>query len=145
MDVYVSTVIQKPIDEVWAKIRDFNGLAGWMAGILACEIEGGRASDAVGAVRRMTIPNGGQVREQLLALSDVEHSLTYAVLEGPLPVASLVATMTLKPITTEAGATFGEWTARFVAHEGKEQAARELLGKVFGAGWRGLKKSLGAG
>ena len=30
---YASTVIEAPAEDVWARIRDFNGLATWHAGL----------------------------------------------------------------------------------------------------------------
>ena len=39
---YASTVIAAPADEVWARIRDFNGLSVWHGGMVAeSEIEEG--------------------------------------------------------------------------------------------------------
>jgi uncharacterized protein YndB with AHSA1/START domain len=140
--VYVSTVIAAPIDRVWQIVRDFNGLSGWMPGIEASEIEDGRAATSVGAVRRMALGRGGgQARERLEALSDSDHAIAYSLIAGPLPIDRLVATIRLRPVT-DADATFGEWTADFDAAAGKEAEAQALLAKVFGAGWRGLKKRL---
>ncbi len=46
---YASTVIGASPDEVWAHIRDFNGLATWHSGLVAqSEIEDGKAGDQVG-------------------------------------------------------------------------------------------------
>ena len=56
---YASTVINAPADEVWARIRDFNGLATWARrGVAKSEIEEGRRGDQVGGVRSFTLGNG---------------------------------------------------------------------------------------
>ena len=39
--VYVSTVIDAPADQVWAQIRDFNGLPKWTPFVAESRIEGG--------------------------------------------------------------------------------------------------------
>lgn len=141
--VYTSTVIAAPIDRVWELVRDFNGLPGWMPGIEASEIEGGVAASTTGAVRRMTLGRGaGEARERLDALSETDRSITYSLIKGPLPIDGLVATIQLRPVT-DGNATFGEWRAEVAPRAGKEAEATELIGKVFGAGWRGLKKKLG--
>ena len=56
--------------------------------------------------------DGGNIREQLLALSDVDHVCTYSILESPLPFTNYVATLRLTPVTM-AEATFAEWEASF--------------------------------
>jgi len=49
---YASTVIKASPDEVWARVRDFNGLATWHGGLCShSEIEDGKSGDQVGASR----------------------------------------------------------------------------------------------
>ena len=51
---YASTVIDAPAADVWARIRDFNGLATWHGGLVATsEIEDGKAGDQVGSIREL--------------------------------------------------------------------------------------------
>ena len=38
--VHVSSVIDAPIEKVWARIRDFNGLPSWHPRMIESEIEG---------------------------------------------------------------------------------------------------------
>ena len=53
---YASTVISASPDEVWAHIRDFNGLAKWHSGLVSqSEIEDGKAGDQVGGIRSFTL------------------------------------------------------------------------------------------
>ena len=118
---YRSTVIDAPVQRVWAMIRDFNALPSWHPAIAKSEIEGGRASDAVGCVRSFLMKDGGHLREQLLALSDVDHYFTYNILVSPMPVNDYVATFRLTPITV-GNRTFAEWWADFNVTSGTEQA-----------------------
>ena len=72
---YASTVIKASPDEVWARVRDFNGLATWHSGLVsASEIEDGKAGDQVGSIRSFTLTDGTHIREQLLAHSDLDRS-----------------------------------------------------------------------
>ena len=74
---YASTVINASAEDVWARIRDFNGLATWHGGLVATsEIEDGRAGDQVGGIRSFTLTDGTHLREKLLAHSDLERSYT---------------------------------------------------------------------
>ncbi len=106
---YASTVIGAPADEVWARIRDFNGLATWHSGLVAqSEIEDGKAGDQVGGVRSFTLTDGTHIREQLLAHSDLERSYTYNFEKTPFDVDNYCATIRVTPVT-DGGGSFVEW------------------------------------
>src|SRR5690349_926168 len=107
-----STVIDAPVDEVWRVLRDFNGHERWHPAIAASAIEHGEPVDVVGAVRHFRLADGGELGEQLLSLSDEKHSLTYCLLEAPLPLMGYVASIRLKPVTDE-NRTFWEWQSEF--------------------------------
>ena len=65
--VTVSSVIDAPIEKVWARIRDFNGLPSWHPRMVKSEIEDGRAADEIGCVRRFELVSGATLREKLTA------------------------------------------------------------------------------
>jgi len=111
---YASTVIDAPADEVWAVVRDFNGLGTWNAKFIpACEIEDGKAGDQVGAVRSFTLANGEHLREQLLAHSDRERFYTYDFLKHPFEgVENYVSTIHVVPVT-DTNQAFVEWSVTF--------------------------------
>ena len=70
-----STIIDAPVDEVWrdpARLQRPRPLAS--GDRRRAQIEGGEPVDAVGAVRRFRLADGGELREQLLALSDNDRS-----------------------------------------------------------------------
>lgn len=69
-------------DELWQLVRDFNGLAGWHPAIESSEIEGGGSAGSAGRVRRLTLGDGGVVRERLVALDDTDRSYTYDILDS---------------------------------------------------------------
>ncbi|HYZ22591.1 MAG TPA: SRPBCC family protein, partial [Rhodopila sp.] len=81
--IYVSDVIDAPIGRVWALLRDFNGLPTYHPSLFPrSEIEGGKPADAVGCVRSFYAADGGHLREELLSLSDRDHSCAYRILES---------------------------------------------------------------
>jgi len=139
---YASAVIDAPIETVWKIVRDFNGLATWHPAIASSEIEEGRGSAEVGCVRSFYLQDGAHVREQLLALSDSEHSLSYSFVKPAFPVTNYVAGIRLLPIT-DGNRTFVEWTAVF--DEAPEDAGKyvEIISAhVFAAGWSALQAKL---
>ena len=51
VNVYVSSVIDASADNVWARVRDFNGLPQWHPLIADCRIENNQPADRVGCIR----------------------------------------------------------------------------------------------
>jgi hypothetical protein len=137
--VFTSSVIHAPIDKVWAKIRDFNALPAWHPAIAESQIENGEASDKVGCVRNFSLKDGGNIREQLLTLSDVAYTCAYSILESPMPVENYVATLRLVKIT-DGDRTYIEWSAEFnTPPETEEETVAFVGGGVFQGGFDALK------
>ncbi len=142
--VYVSAIINLPVDKVWAYARDFNGHAEWHPVIAESHIEGGKPSDQVGVVRNFKLSDGGQLREQLLSFSDHNHSFTYNIIVSPLPLKNYIATFSCKTIT-EGNKTFVEWEANFDTLPEHEADLEQRVGRnTFAAGIEALAKKLGA-
>jgi Polyketide cyclase / dehydrase and lipid transport len=138
--VYVSSVIDAPAGRVWAAIRDFNGLPQWHPAIRDSRIEGNLPADRVGCIRSFNLKEGGNIREQLVALSDFDYSCTYMILESPMGVSNYVATLKLTPIT-DGDRSFAEWTAEFDCAPGRESELARLVGNgVFQGGFDALKQ-----
>ena len=139
--VYVSAVIDAPVEKVWAKVRDFNNLPQWHPRFSRSHIEGGKASDQIGCVRNFDIAgDGGTIRERLLALSDQEHYFKYTILDSPLPVKGYVAQLTLYPITI-GNQTLGLWTAEFQVSGGNEASVVDAVGNgTFGKAFEVLNE-----
>ena len=141
--VYVSSVIDATIARVWAHIRDFNALPRWVPVVVDSRIEGGLPADQVGCIRNFNLNDGGNLREQLLALSDHDHSFTYSILASPMGVENYVAVLKLTRIT-DGDRTFAEWWAEFDCAPGREQELEDDIGNnVFQAAFDNLKKLLG--
>jgi uncharacterized protein YndB with AHSA1/START domain len=141
--VFVSTVINAPIERVWRCVGDFNALPAWMPGMKDSVIEPGKGDKDVGAVRSLTMAGTkDKLRERLEALSPEEFLISYSVLEGPLPVRNIRTSMRLRPITDVFG-TLAEWSSEFEADQGKDEEGVQFMGRVFHAGFRALKRHLG--
>ena len=140
--IYVSSIINAPIEKVWPKVRDFNSLPDWHPFIEKSRIEDGHASDKLGCIRNFDLKDdGGNIREQLLTLSDEDHQCTYSILESPMPVSNDVATINLHPVTTR-DVTFATWTADFDVPEDEKEATVALVTDVFQSGFGSLNESL---
>mgnify|MGYP001032307109 CR=1 FL=1 len=93
VQVYASSVIDASADNVWSRIRAFNGLPQWHPAIADSRIENGQPADRVGCIRHFHLRDGGMIREKLLALSDYDYSCSYEILESPMGVTNYVATL----------------------------------------------------
>ena len=142
-EVYRSAVLNAPIAEIWDILRDFNGHESWHPAVAASRIEEGSPGDRIGAVRDFRLADGARIREQLLALSDIETSFTYCILEAPVPLRNYVATVRLRRATLE-NACLWEWRARFdpPAAE-KERLSRFIAQDIFEAGFQSVRSRLG--
>jgi hypothetical protein len=108
------------------------------------EIEDGLSADTIGAVRKLAVPVNEIARERLLGLSDHDHSLTYSLLEVPMPVTDYVATIRLREIT-DGDRTFAEWSSTFNAPAEHAEAVLAGIGEsTYEAGFAGIRELLGA-
>jgi len=140
-----STVIDAPIDRVWAVLRDFNSHDRWHDVVAESRIEGDERSDQVGCVRSFTLNDGNRIREQLIALSDSEHKSTYCIVEATVPLQRYVATVTLKPVT-DGDRTFWHWESTVATPPGRERELREMVARdVYEAGFANLRRHLREG
>lgn len=140
-----STIIDAPIERVWAVLRDFNSHDQWHDVVDQSRIEGGERSDQVGCVRSFTLKDGNRIREQLLTLSDTEHKSTYCIVEATVPLQRYVATVTLKPVT-DGDRTFWHWESTFATPPGRERELRDMVAQgVYEAGFENLRRHLRGG
>lgn len=139
--VYISDVIDAPIEKVWDVMRDFNDMPSYHPGIKASIIEGQRPSDQIGCVRRLTLGEGF-VRERLLCLDDGNYAFTYEIIEGSLPVRGYVAGVRLHRVT-EGNRTFAEWWADFeVVGVDRDMMIAHIGNNVFAAGFKAVAAKL---
>ncbi|WP_417273754.1 SRPBCC family protein [Celeribacter halophilus] len=140
---YASTIIAVPVDKVWERVRNFNGLPDWHPAATDSRIEEGHNAGEVGCVRNFALNEGSaRVRETLLSISNPERCLSYDMLpDGPLPFVNYVSTMKFSAIT-DRGETFAEWWAEFEAGDGDtERWHRFVEDEVFLGGFRSLEAS----
>jgi NADPH:quinone reductase-like Zn-dependent oxidoreductase/uncharacterized protein YndB with AHSA1/START domain len=140
-----STVIDAPVERVWAVLRDFNSHDQWHDIVAQSRIEAGQASSQVGCVRAFTLKDGHFIREQLLTLDDAQHKFTYCIVEATVPLERYVSTVTLKPVT-DGRRTFWHWESTFASPSGRENELRDMVAKgVYEAGFENLRRYLERG
>jgi uncharacterized protein YndB with AHSA1/START domain len=91
----MSGSVEKSVDlpasagEVWAIVGDFNGLPRWNAGVERSDLGNG------GQRRTLTLKAGGSVVEDLVHRDDRGRSISYSIVEGPIPVRHHKATLSV--------------------------------------------------
>ncbi|RTL69484.1 MAG: SRPBCC family protein [Pseudonocardiaceae bacterium] len=141
---YASGVVAASAVDVWARIRDFNGIADWHPGIQTCELTTGDSGVEVGAVRKLGLGGDAVVSERLVALDDDARTYTYTFTDsGPFAVRRYVSTIRVAPVT-DTGQAFVEWWAEFDADAADEAQLNETYARgVYGGGIKALQEHFG--
>lgn len=129
--VHVETIIKSPLLQLWPIVRDFNSLPSWHPAVIESVLE--NKVQRVGCIRRYKRKDGLTLRERLVALDDAKHSLSYTLLDAPIPVSDYLATLRLSAIR-HMNATHVEWLAWFNCAPDVEAALHESITGVFRAG-----------
>ncbi len=138
-----SAIIDAPVDQVWALLRDFNGHDHWHPAVVTSHIRGAGPSDQVGAIRDFRLATGERLSEQLLKLSDSKRSFSYAIVKSEVPLLNYVAHLELKPVTT-GNRTFWRWWSQFDTPPGREaELTSVVVDGVYRAGFEGMRAFLG--
>lgn len=142
VEVRRSTIVDAPIEQVWAILRDFNGHDSWHPAIAKSQIEDGAPSDMIGAVRDFQLADGSRIREQLLSLSDQSRTFEYCIIESPLPLMGYVARVRLLPVT-DGDQTFWEWGSTFQVPQARVKALENrVAADIYESGFRAIKQLL---
>jgi hypothetical protein len=114
--VYDSAVLDAPIEEVWPIIRDMMQLLPLVfgKGVEDCRwIEGGSAEKIPSRFQFTLQPTGDTPLEEVCGRSETDHSVTYRMLGKAIGITGYIATYQLRPITSEPGKCFLDWTREF--------------------------------
>lgn len=137
--------INAPADVVWAKVSNFGDLGAWHPAVAKTEIlEGTNNQD--GAVRLLTLQDGGTVKEKLIAYDPSKNTYSYQILEGVLPVSGYASTIQVLPVTEKTSKV--TWSSNFKrkdlsSHPAKgqdDESAVNTITAVYKAGLDNLKK-----
>jgi hypothetical protein len=137
-----STIVDVPTDAVWNVLRDFNGHDRWHPAVATSTIERAHPADKIGCVRHFKLKDGSELREQLLALSDLEQTFTYCLLDTPIPMFNYVAHVRLLPVT-DGDRTFWHWESSFTTKpEDREGVTQMVSEQIYQAGFEAIRRHL---
>jgi polyketide cyclase/dehydrase/lipid transport protein len=137
-----STILDAPTGAVWGVLRDFNGFDRWLPAVATSSMERAHPADKIGCVRRLKLADGSEVREQLLALSDLEQTMSYCLLDTPIPMFNYVAHVRLLPVT-DGDRTFWHWESRFTTRPEDTARITQMVSEdIYQAGFDALRRHL---
>jgi mxaD protein len=139
--------IQASAGKVWDAAKNFDQLNTWLPPVAKDEIVEGQ-NNTVGAVRLLTLKDGGTVKEKLLVYTPRARTFRYQIVESVLPVSHYTSVFTVK--SAGHGKSTVTWSGRFKRkNEGaspgdneNDKAATDAITGVYQAGLSTLKKNL---
>ena len=145
LHVKKSITINAPAAAVWRAAKDFSGLNTWHPAVAKDEIVEGE-NDTAGAVRLLTLKDGGTIKEKLLSFDDAGRTFKYSIVEGVLPVSDYTSTFAVTPAGKNKSLV--TWSGRFKrknlgehpAENENDKTAVDAIGAVYTAGLDNLKK-----
>jgi mxaD protein len=150
LNVTKSATVNAPVAKVWDAVKNFDGLNTWHPAVASDQIVEG-SNNQVGAVRLLTLKDGGTIKEKLLGYDPAHHGFKYAILEGVLPVSDYTSTVSVKAGAD--GKSVVTWSGQFKrkdvgdhpAINADDKTAIDTMGAVYRAGLDNLGKMLGGG
>ena len=90
----------------------------------------------------MALAGGGAIVERLESVDEKERTYSYAILQGPLPVANYVATLKVREAEEGEGCEV-EWSSEFSPAGAPETDVIHTIEGIYQAGLDSLKKMFG--
>lgn len=97
LSVEERVTIQAPANQVWSKVNNFGDLGAWHPAVAKTEIISG-TNNKVGAVRLLTLQDGGKIKETLTAYNNAVMTYSYVINEGVLPVSHYASTIQVRSL-----------------------------------------------
>lgn len=142
--VYVSTVFDQPVDEVWAVLGDFHRIDEWIGIVHASEPENGGQEATIGSIRKLTVGDDRHTtRERLVSYDAADRRMTYELPDAlPFGMSHYLGTIHVLPIT-DTGRTFVEWYGRYACDDVADVPEIEAkLGGIYQAFLADLRRHL---
>lgn len=116
-------------DALWKKVGDFCGIGTWHPAIEKCVLS------ADGKTRTLSLKGGGTIVEALEKRDDANHSYTYTILSGPLPVANYHSTISVMPAAKGSAL---KWIGTYEAKGASPADAKKAIDGVYESGVKAL-------
>jgi hypothetical protein len=116
-------------DALWKKVGGFCGIGDWHPAAEKCVL----SED--GKQRTISLKGGGTLVEGLESVDDANHTYTYTILSGPLPVANYHSTISVLP---DAKGSSLKWVGKYDAKGASDADAKKVIDGIYEAGEKAL-------
>ena len=121
--------------KAWEVLAAF-GECGWIPNVESCELEG----EGIGSVRKLKL-GPMEIHERLEAFDPEARTLSYSIVQGPMPTENYLATVTVSPGSN--GGVRVQWGAKFDVRGMDDDAANGLAQGIEGS-YAGMVDALGS-
>ena len=132
--VSIRAKVAAPAAQLWEMIGRFNTLGQWHPLVKRSKTEG----KGKGALRQVSLVNGGTMIERLEHVSDAERVYLYTVVDSPFPIVHWVAEIRVTECGN--GTSVVEWSSNFIPASVPERDATRMLGDVYKVGLENIKR-----
>jgi hypothetical protein len=116
-------------DALWKKVGGFCGIGDWHPAIEKCVL----SSD--GKERTLSLKGGGTIVERQESVDNANHTYTYTILSGPLPVANYHSTISVSP---DAKGSSIKWVGAYDAKGASDADAKKVIDGIYESGEKAL-------
>ena len=116
-------------DALWKKVGDFCGIGDWHPAVEKCVL------NADGKERTLSLKGGGVIVERLESVDDANHTYTYTIRSGPLPVTNYSSTISVSP--DPKGSSI-KWVGTYDAKGVPDADAKKVIDGIYEAGEKAL-------
>ena len=129
LDSSVTMTSSMPPDALWKKIGDFCGIGDWHPAIEKCVLS------ANGKQRTLALKGGGAIVEGLESVDNANHTYTYTILSGPLPVTNYHSTISVSPDPEDLAI---KWVGAYNAKGASDAEAKKVIDGIYEFGEKAL-------
>jgi hypothetical protein len=116
-------------DALWKKVGGFCGIGDWHPAIEKCVL----SSD--GKERTLSLKGGGTIVERQESVDNANHTHTYTILSGPLPVTNYHSTISVSP---GAKGSSIKWVGAYDAKGASDADAKKVIDGIYESGEKAL-------
>ncbi|HWW08175.1 SRPBCC family protein [Collimonas sp.] len=130
------------VEKTWEILKDFNGMASWHPAVANSRIIKGN-NNQEGAVRLLSLHDGGSITEELLDYCEQSHSIAYNISDCQLPISEYISVLT---VHAAGQGSLVIWQGSFKRkHEepvsgADDETAKKIVTGIYTAGFDGLKQ-----